>query len=602
MAAIISNFVSSPIGSVVNGAKGWVGVGSVDGFYINAFVTISAPGLSSYAQIIDINSTSNELRIRIVPAVGLGPTYTASDVSGYASGTVTQEAQVIYSANDYASLVTSSSSGFSLFSTAAATYYVNAATGSDTNSGLSSSAPFATITKALAASTLFGAFTTTINVYAGTYNEKLDITAWSFISNSRLIDIVGQDWTAVTPTTGIASGTFDAVFTGTPSRFIAEVAGAGWTVDDLAGKFVKITSGTNTGTYIPIVANSATSLTLSLLANTTTSFGRNIQSATFEIVTSAQILTRVGSEPHLISVHGGHMSGTNIGNGVRIANFDIQAGSASAGIFIGSNGSLRLEQSVVATSGAPTQMIGMAANGGVLYLLQSLVVVNSGGSGLTLSGLGLNVQLRNSAIRGGNFGVNQSGAGLCNVTLNSTVFANQTFDAVVTRSARISAGGALYTFGTSQTFVRSLGQYTDIVMNNSGNLSNAFVITGKSVAAVAVQQNSASSRASFNNITTLGTSVIIDACANGVVLETAHNSVDLTGATITNSTAWGVNIAGNKLAGFNQVITSSTTTMSGNASGDFTLDGTAATSLATLRADPDKDLQDTTRFNRLAEY
>lgn len=100
MAGKIVDRVSATITGVVNGAKGWVAVNSIIGFYKGAYVTISAPGLSKYAQIIDIAAGSLELRIKFVPDVGSGPSYHASDVSGYGGGTVAQESQLIYNPND----------------------------------------------------------------------------------------------------------------------------------------------------------------------------------------------------------------------------------------------------------------------------------------------------------------------------------------------------------------------------------------------------------------------------------------------------------------------------------------------------------------------
>jgi hypothetical protein len=118
---------------------------------------------------------------------------------------------------------------------------------------------------------------------------------------------------------------------------------------------------------------------------------------------------------------------------------------------------------------------------------------------------------------------------------------------------------------------------------------------------VATIQNNSAPKASFCSIVCSG-GTTFDSCAIGFDLQTSHNVVDLTSATITNSTTWGVQMVGNKLSAFNQVITTSGTSMSGNTSGDFTLDGTTATSIADLRADPDKSIVDSDLFNRLAEY
>jgi hypothetical protein len=244
----------------------------------------------------------------------------------------------------------------------------------------------------------------------------------------------------------------------------------------------------------------------------------------------------------------------------------------------------------------------MAAASSRLNLVDSIVVLNTSAFGVLVTGLATEIYCRRSCFVGGGYGIYQSSAGLCGVTIQSGSFYGQTVDHVGLAGARARFISGIYAFGTGQTFVRILGANSNVLIQNTSNVTKGCVITGKTTAAITIQQNNADARASNCVITTLGTTVTIDSCANGIVLETSGNTVDITAATITNSTSWGVNSGGNKLAGFNQVMTSSATSMSGNGSGDFTLDGTTAISIATLRADPDKDMLEAVRVNRLAEY
>lgn len=202
---------------------------------------------------------------------------------------------VLYKKNDAASgtweAVSGGGTGGSGVLTSDITYYV-ATTGSDLNDGLTALTPLLTITAALAKIPTNIAADATISIAAGTYSEYIGDLR-NFIPNvttnkaSLLFEGAFADFT---PVSGLASGTFDASFGAQPIANTAVVTGAGWTIDDLKGKYVEVTSGVNTGFRFPIASNTATTLDLGMPANTTSAAGRNIQGATFKFVYPATIL------------------------------------------------------------------------------------------------------------------------------------------------------------------------------------------------------------------------------------------------------------------------------------------------------------------------
>lgn len=132
--------------------------------------------------------------------------------------------------------------------TGAMTLYVDAATGVDTNDGTVSK-PLRQIQTALDRVPEIINHNVIINVGAGSYGQ---INSTSKIVNTGTLTVTGTMAT-FTPATGSASGTFDSV-----SDNVLTLAGAGWTINDLKGKFLVI--GSN---YYPILSNTATTVTIS---------------------------------------------------------------------------------------------------------------------------------------------------------------------------------------------------------------------------------------------------------------------------------------------------------------------------------------------------
>lgn len=173
--------------------------------------------------------------------------------------------------------------------TADMTLYVDTATGNDLNTGLVGF-PTKTIQAAVNKVPKDVYHNVTINVAAGTYAENLLIDL--NVKDLKAFTIQGSSWTAVTPATGPASGTF------TSNNGINQLvlAGATWTVDDLKGKMLKITSGAKSGNYYPIASNTATAVDVGGDASA-------IGNANFEFATPAAIITK-GAGPYSVTVVG----------------------------------------------------------------------------------------------------------------------------------------------------------------------------------------------------------------------------------------------------------------------------------------------------------
>jgi hypothetical protein len=143
--------------------------------------------------------------------------------------------------------------------TAPITLYVNAATGSDSNDGLTAGTPLLTVQAARAKIPNNCVHNVTLNIAPGTYTGPYDLTGLT-IAPTVLVQVVGA-MTAPTLTTGTTTGTVGTVTAlsgaATPQSFVDLTQT--WTVNELRGKWVSINGST---TYRMIGANTATSITL----------------------------------------------------------------------------------------------------------------------------------------------------------------------------------------------------------------------------------------------------------------------------------------------------------------------------------------------------
>lgn len=106
----------------------------------------------------------------------------------------------------------------------------------------------------------------TINVAAGTYSTATttlsgEVQVINPASPSVTFNITGPSQVAVTPATGTATGSITGTATGGGILTLSDSAQT-WTVDDLEGRYARITSGAAIGRLFPITANTATTLRL----------------------------------------------------------------------------------------------------------------------------------------------------------------------------------------------------------------------------------------------------------------------------------------------------------------------------------------------------
>lgn len=185
---------------------------------------------------------------------------------------------------------------------AATTLYVDS-TGNDTNT--------CTATGVGACLTIQGAINklprrirhpVTISVAAGNF-KGANVIGFQYEPEDSLtavpgagIQIVGT-MGAVTPATGNATGTItSSATTGSGGHVVITDSGQSWTVNDLRGKFLKLTSGSGSGTSYPIEANTATTVTIPLSSASTTGAG-----VTYSLVTPTTVINTAVQAPTVIS-------------------------------------------------------------------------------------------------------------------------------------------------------------------------------------------------------------------------------------------------------------------------------------------------------------
>lgn len=166
---------------------------------------------------------------------------------------------------------------FSLGTTEAIDLYV-ATTGNDLASGASASAPLATIDAALAKIPEVVRHKCHIRVAAGNYTSFPEAVNKRFEADGQLtIEGTGDPVASAGPftlTTYARSSNY------THSTWV--VTGAGWTVDEFYGKWIRMTSGAAAGRSMPIFKNTADTITTPPMW--TSSTGLPASPDTFEIV------------------------------------------------------------------------------------------------------------------------------------------------------------------------------------------------------------------------------------------------------------------------------------------------------------------------------
>lgn len=160
--------------------------------------------------------------------------------------------------------------------------FVNCSTGSDSNNCLSSASPCGTIDGARAKIPLIIQDNVSISVSANTCTAGAYVNGFTFmVNNARQPTsqttgpslLITGTYIADTPATGLQTGAVASSVqasgglffgSGSPSTWgTFTVTGAGWTVNDLAGRLVQLTGGTCTPTeYVRVDSNTATVATI----------------------------------------------------------------------------------------------------------------------------------------------------------------------------------------------------------------------------------------------------------------------------------------------------------------------------------------------------
>ena len=461
-----------------------------------------------------------------------------------------------------------------LVATAAdATYWVDAVNGSDSDSGLTLATAFKTIMRAVNLVPQQVLHKVEIKVKAGTYAETLIITQTTGpVTANCYLKITGQDWTVVTPTTGAANGTFTSTATN-----VLTLAAAGWTVNDLQGRFLHVTSGAKSGSYIPICSNTATGIETPYYA------ASGIGNASFEIVTPAAVITKTVGQTRGAFIGGGSYTASSATYGLVFANLHFNPGGATDRTFVASGPfgmaftSCQFTTQYVLqfsnnTSPAAALVLTNCYSACGTYTTCGVSHITATGCYFKNSGISTNSidNLANVLIDGGGSGTN-------GITLN---------------------------YCTQAPYIGSLvirGCDRGIQVGGSAGYMNQFQYVNISACAVGIEFYCGNyDLACAGSVLTRDCS--ITACTSDAIrIEAPHIVVHLGANTdISGNTGFGVNLAATTSCLYNALRVGAAATMGTNTAGDMTLDGTNPITLPNLKLDADKIMVDALRFNRVA--
>jgi hypothetical protein len=474
--------------------------------------------------------------------------------------------------------------------TAAMTLYV-ATTGSDSASGAAGH-PKKTINAALDVVPQVVNHVVTINVAAGTYPEQVRINktfgrgpdGTTYQSLSRLT-IQGATPTVWTPATGVSAGTL-----GARTGFSYAVAGAGWTVGDLVGKFAYIPHETtgfngNLTNYLPITANTATSFE-SPVSQTGDDSG-----TAFTIV---DLPTSIGAadfvDAAIVVVSNGSAQSANYGaTNVVLRNLGAVQNAAGAAIILGGTAPVTISTSrMVQSSTFSGTGFALMTTSPFVELFNCLFLTTAYG-GAVLSDMAGYIDARLVsvvALTGG------ESAKAFNLQNNSVL---NGFDLLIrgtpaddAASAILSNGGAVVLW---ESDIRS--HYRGVACGSHCDVSVYF---GSTIATSGPAIWVSGYYSAGSGIILVDGSTLSSSGGDCINVAASGETVNLTdAAVVSNCAGFGVNLA----SSFGQVTVSSDTTMATNTGGDFATDGATPTSLTALRAVPTKTVVDAVTLNRL---
>lgn len=228
----------------------------------------------------------------------------------------------------------------------------------------------------------------TVNVAAGASYTGAQISGFyrgkvADPANGAYLKVVGAAYANSTVATGTATGTLTSVTAPTTSPIVwgtLNDTGQSWTVNDLRGKLLVITSGAGVGGVYPIISNTATAVTVPASSFTaTTGSGYAIQDAS-SVVATAIALPATGLGAQTASYAGFLVDSPGLAgqNGAGIY-FDRLKVTTARGIVVnGGGGDIVLNGSQVTASTNAVSLLSRGSNANVI--IQNSYVSHSGSS------------------------------------------------------------------------------------------------------------------------------------------------------------------------------------------------------------------------------
>lgn len=453
--------------------------------------------------------------------------------------------------------------------TADMTFWVDT-NGNDNGSG-DQSAPLKTISEAIRRIPLVVKHNVTININAGTYVELLAIG--NLIIGTPSISLIGQSW--VTPT--LASGATSGVVASMTSNVVS-VTGAKWTVNDLRGHFLKITSGAQSGKYLPIASNTANTIEVSF-------FSALVAGTTFEIVDPGVIIQNPATETSAARISFG-VNIYDFSYGVKFSNLWFKTNSS--GTTTAGNGSVSYTYCRFESSSSTGYCI--YKYGPIGGCLVSYCYLNSkNGLQVTAGQAGVEYSYVRQAATGGLGLVASSSSARPNLTVTGSII--EGFD---------GGGGVLASSQHSGVYIQA---NTIIRSCKYGiHLSGAFATLLSTNVTVTGNQIGLYVEGRGVKEFTVASGAITSNTSGGIVVKAPSCSGYIyTSCSISNNTGYGIYLGtAAELSGMNSVTIASNVTMTGNSIKDLTIDGGTTTStIADARLLPTKTLVDLDLLNRI---
>ncbi len=465
------------------------------------------------------------------------------------------------------------------------TIWVDAVNGGDGNVGDQES-PIKTLNEAIKRVPPVIKHVITLKVKAGTYTEALGLSNLMKGPNA-LLHFEGQTWNLATLATGVNSGTFTAAAFTNASNSTATLGSGTWTASDLKHRHVKITSGTLNGRYYPIVDN--TTDTIYLAASSS-----GMSGATFQIVEPAAILTQ-STDTNTVIINMPGLPFTS----VRFTAMRITSSKTGFPVCIAQTlGGLDIQRCVI---GGGTTTTAISLSGGRGEAVDTVIRIDN--TTTSANGIGNQIQVFhfiNTVVTGGGTGTEAFGG--VQISGPGFLFSN---NPTASGWLTIQNCGTGIIFNDSNGYFKMndcwmRGNKVGIAFYGTSSLESDTLVVTNSIAD-GIKILGPADGVDWGGSSHLGLNgpIITGNGQDGIKMSADGNALYLTGGTISSNARWGINMGDTIHAAHNTVSIQSAPTMSGNTSGDFTLDGTAATSLATLQGDGDKTIVDSLRFNRL---